>query len=367
VPRSPFHHAILIWAVTTGACKSERATPALPPATGQSAPARPAFPAVTSSAAEATTTGAASDATTGTTVPVMRAEIGPNASGVIEQIAVSEGQRVRKGALLFRLRGQDAALAVRNAQATLKSAQVRQEAVRVEYERTRRLFEQRAVDQAQWDRVQAEWNGAAAVVEQAQVGLDMARRQLADLSVYAPIDGVVTAKLKQAGERVTTMPPTVVLLIENHAQLELRFRMPERALSALREGDTVEASFDALGETRSARIARISPSVDARTRTVEVVAAIDNRDGRLKSGMLAKLRLTGVDAARGDAAPAAARPGETAAAAPRRPAVPAVSGGAGATAPAPAPASPTGSRPPASDEPPAAATRDTRPTDRGHP
>jgi multidrug efflux pump subunit AcrA (membrane-fusion protein) len=47
--------------------------------------------------------------------------------------------------------------------------------------------------------------------------------------------------------------------------------------------------FESLGATRSAPIARLSPSVDARTRTVEVIAVLDNGDESLKAGMLVRV------------------------------------------------------------------------------
>jgi multidrug efflux pump subunit AcrA (membrane-fusion protein) len=55
--------------------------------------------------------------------------------------------------------------------------------------------------------------------------------------------------------------------------------------------------------TKEAKVVRISPSVDAMTRTVEIVADIDNRDGQLKPGMLADVELAGKT---GQAAPAPA-------------------------------------------------------------
>ena len=52
------------------------------------------------------------------------------------------------------------------------------------------------------------------------------------------------------------------------------------------------------------KITRITPTVDARTRTVEVIANIDNGDGKLKSGMLAEIRL--LNGAHGAPAPSSA-------------------------------------------------------------
>ena len=94
--------------------------------------------------------------------------------------------------------------------------------------------------------------------------------------------------------------------------LELRFRLPERALSSVAVDDEVVARFTAIEQTRTAKVTRISPSVDPQTRTVELFATLDNPDGSLKSGMLAEVTMA--DAA-GAAPPAAAKAAATPAAA----------------------------------------------------
>src|SRR5690606_30774933 len=78
-----------------------------------------------------------------------------------------------------------------------------------------------------------------------------------------------------------------------------RFRLPESSLATARVGDVVTAQFEAIKVKREAKIARISPAVDPRTRTVEVVANLDNKDGQLKSGMMAVVDLAAAPGAEG--------------------------------------------------------------------
>jgi multidrug efflux pump subunit AcrA (membrane-fusion protein) len=128
-------------------------------------------------------------------------------------------------------------------------------------------------------------------VQQAEVTLAMADKTLTDAAVKSPIDGVVTAKQKNEGEMATTMPPTVVLVVQDQSVLELHLRLPEHALGQVKVGDVVTARFDAVGAVRQARVSRINPAVDTHTRTVEVVADIPNKDASLKSGLLASVEL----------------------------------------------------------------------------
>jgi RND family efflux transporter MFP subunit len=264
----------------------------LPPAQGAGAPPMPELPNVAPpKTAEATTVTPTEGRTTGTTFPRAEAQLGPNLSGLIAKIYVEEGAKVRKGQVLFRLDGRDAELRVAQAKASREAARVAMNAVQVEYDRTKPMFEEKAVNRMQWDQLQARLDGARVQVQQADVALSMAEKAVADMTVRSPIDGVVTAKLKNEGEMATTMPPTVVLVVQDQSTLELRLRLPERALADVKPGDEVTARFEALNLVRPAKVSRINSTVDAQTRTVEVVALLPNADNKLKSGLLASVEL----------------------------------------------------------------------------
>jgi len=263
----------------------------MPPAKGAGAPAPPALPDTKPPAEGAATAAPVGDRTTGTTEPIDRAEVAPSMSAIIDSIAVEEGQKVKKGQLLFRLRGADMALRVDQARSGEKSAQVGLAAARVEYERMQRLLEKNAIEKATFDRVKAQYDAAQATVQQARVGVSMARRGLGDASVKSPIAGVVVDVPKNPGEMATMMPPTVVVVVEDQSKLKLRFRMPEGSLANLAVDAPVKVDLEALGETREATISWVAPTVDPHTRTVEYVAILDNADGKLKSGMLAVVTL----------------------------------------------------------------------------
>jgi RND family efflux transporter MFP subunit len=275
----------------------------LPPAQGPGAAALPALPDLpkddseggdrAKSSPEATTVAPTEGRTTGTTFPRAEAQIGPKASGVIEKVFVNEGARVKRGMVLFRQETRDGELRVDQAKAAREAARVSLQATETEYARAKQLFEKNAASRMEWDQVQARMDGARVGVQQADVALAMAEKSLSDATIRSPIDGVVTAKLKSDGETATMVPPTVILVVQDQSTLELRFRLPEKALRQVKRGDVVTARFDALGVTRAAKVSRINSALDARTRTVEVVADIPNRDGSLKSGLLAEVELAG--------------------------------------------------------------------------
>src|SRR5690606_2764186 len=99
---------ILLVAALAGACgKSSDGAASMPPASGEGAPPRAALPELAPSSGNSAVAEPTARTTTGTTHPRASAQVAPNMSGVLAHVAVEEGDRVKKGDLLFRLRGED--------------------------------------------------------------------------------------------------------------------------------------------------------------------------------------------------------------------------------------------------------------------
>jgi RND family efflux transporter MFP subunit len=269
--------------------KNTDAKKEMPPARGEGAPPLPDLP--TPEPASRPAVQPSEGKTTGTLYAHAEAQLGPAASGVISRVHVTEGDRVKKGQVVFQLDARDALLRKQQAAAALEAAKVNLKATQVEFDRTKALFEQNAVVRAQWDQMQARLEAAQVGVKQGEAALAMAQKGVADATVRSPLDGIVTAKLKSEGEMATMMPPTIVAIIQDQDTLDLRFRLPEKALATVKAGSTVKARFDALGVTHDATVTRIQPTIDPRTRTIEVVAELPNPNLALKPGLLAEVEL----------------------------------------------------------------------------
>lgn len=308
------NHIAVVAALLIGlaACGRSDKDADLPPASGEGAPAREKLPPLSDPAEPVVSTTTTNNDTIGTTFPIAKADVAPNTSGVLRAVYVEEGDVVDKGDKLFQLRTQDSNLRISQAKAGVEAATANLAAIKVEYDRTKRLFDKNAINRAAWDQVQAQYEAATIALKQAKVGLRMARQSWSDATVRSPLAGIVTRKLKNAGEVATMMPPSIVVVIEDHTTLELRFRLPEKALKKLTVGDVYVAEFEALDVARDATVARIAPNVDAQTRTVEVIATIDNASGDLKAGMLAKVKRKGAKEAAAQPKKAAAGPKEAA-------------------------------------------------------
>tara|TARA_R110002096_G_scaffold173781_10_gene349225 strand:- start:192065 stop:193867 length:1803 start_codon:yes stop_codon:yes gene_type:complete len=107
-----------------------------------------------------------------------------------------------------------------------------------------------------------------------------------DLTIYAPIGGVVTHLAAREGDYLDTGDP--IATVSNLSRLWLDLEAYESQLSMLRWGLPVTFTVEAHpGEVFEGRVSFIEPIVDERTRTAAVRVAVDNTDRRLKPGMFA--------------------------------------------------------------------------------
>lgn len=273
-----------------GACQKQDGTK-LPPPKGEGAPALAPVPTLKELSKDLAPVASDSSARagTGSLRPIREAALGPKQTGVLSAILVDEGDRVKKGQVLFRQDAAQAQLNVDQARAAVAQTKVQLAQAQLDLDRTQALRERGSIPQDTLDQATTRVNALKSALEQAEAAMGMASKAAADMVVTAPIDGVVAEKRMNVGETATMMPPSIVLVIQDVDTLELRARVPEAALRTVREGTELKVRFPAVDETRSVKISRIAPTIDARTRTIELVAELPNADGRLKAGMLAEV------------------------------------------------------------------------------
>lgn len=198
--------------------------------------------------------------------------------GMVKQICVGEGQRVRKGQLV-------AEMDKTQAQNTLAMAEASHKQATDALERMRQLHENKSLADMKWVEVQSK-------VEQAEASLSAARKMLEDCSIYAPIDGVVGKKWVSAGE--TALPSQPVLTILDIKTLKVKVSIPEKEISSIKPGTTSSISIEAIGNN-SLEGGKIEKGVvaDALTHTYDIRIALPNPDGEILPGMVAKVYLHG--------------------------------------------------------------------------
>lgn len=199
---------------------------------------------------------------------------------MLKSMTVSEGQPVKKGQLLAVIDETQA----RNTLATTKAAL---DQAKDAYERMKLLHDNQSLPDMKWVEVESK-------VAQAQSAYDMAKKNLEDCRIYAPVSGVVGTKIMGVGE--TVLPTEPVLTILSIDNVKVRVSIPEREIATINSGTATTITVDALqGETfRGGRIEK-GVSADPLTHTYDIRILVPNPGRKLLPGMVARVEMKNVE------------------------------------------------------------------------
>jgi HlyD family secretion protein len=190
---------------------------------------------------------------TGKIQPEISVKISPEVSGEITSLPVKEGQRVKKGDVLMKIKP-DVYIAQRDQfAAALLSSRANLSRSEPEYKRVKTLFDKGMVSQAEFDQARAEYESAKASYAQASASLDQANENLRKTTVVSPMDGTVSELNSRLGERVlgtVQFQGTDVMTIADLSRMEARVDVSETDVILVSVGDTARISIDAVPDKK---------------------------------------------------------------------------------------------------------------------
>ena len=253
--------------------------------------------------------------------------------GRLSAISVDLGSVVSKGQIIAQLGPEDYRLRVQQAEASLaqararlglstdgtddkvdpeETATVRQaravlDEARFNRDRAARLVEQGVIAKADFDSANASFKVAEGryqdayeeirnrqgVLAQRRSELALARQQLKDTSVMAPLDGIVEEKRASVGEFLAAGAPVVNIVRMD--PLRLRAQVPERESHTVRSGQEVRVTVDGDTNVYVGRVMRLSPVIAEQNRMLLVEADVRN-SGTLRPGAFAHAEIVTNDA-----------------------------------------------------------------------
>ena len=258
---------------------------------------------------------------------------GVKVPGRLRTITVDLGSFVRRGQVIAQVEPQDYNLRVQQAEASLAQARarvglspdgkddrvapeqtgtVRQaravlDEARVARDRGARLVEQGIIARSEFDSLDAtykvmlsryqdaieEIRNRQGLLAQRRSELALAKQQLADTSVQAPIDGIVQEKRASVGEYLAAGAPVVNIVKMD--PLRLRAEVPEREAVNVRSGQNVRVTVEGDANAYLGQIMRLSPVIAQQTRMLLVEADVRN-NGKLRPGAFARAEIVTDDA-----------------------------------------------------------------------
>jgi HlyD family secretion protein len=220
-------------------------------------------------------------------VPAHVAELGLLMSGIAREVPVHEGDLVKAGQTLIVLETPELEFAVIEAQAALRSVKSYadlQKYRRIENRRNGKVF---------YDVIPAVYRQRAdARVQQAQVALELAQINLAEGTLTAPFDGIVTSLSVLPGEFVPSDQAVVTLATLNNLQIETT-DLSERDITRISIDAAVDIFIEALDETFSGKVISISPRADTvgGDTVFKVTIAFDEQPENLLWGMTTEVTI----------------------------------------------------------------------------
>jgi len=190
---------------------------------------------------------------TGKIQPETQVKINAEVSGEIIELTVREGQRVKKGQLLVRIKPDAYQAQYERAQASLAISGANLVKAESEYKRTTDLFAKKLVSEAEMEIARANYQSARASNAQAEASLKEARETLGKTTIYAPMDGVVSQLLLELGERVsgsTFTQGTEIMTVADLSRMEARVDVGENDIVMVNMGDTARVKVDAYSDKK---------------------------------------------------------------------------------------------------------------------
>lgn len=202
-------------------------------------------------------------------------EIHSEVSGIVEGIYFQEGSKVSKGQLLFKVN--DIELKAQLRQASTK------EGLAAENERRAQLLLQKeAISQEEFDVARADHASAQAQTQ-------LVKAQIAKTSVRAPFSGKIGLRSISPGTYIT--PALLVAKLVNTEKLKITFSIPEKYVSQVKSGAVINFTVSGSTKIYKAKVYAIEPEVEIATRTLQIRAITDNKEGNLFPGTFADVKL----------------------------------------------------------------------------
>jgi RND family efflux transporter MFP subunit len=216
----------------------------------------------------------------------VRAEVG----GAILQVFPREGEAVKVGTLLARIDGKTIQDAYASAQSGLRSAEQTSEWAQKEAARIEALVKGGALAERDAELARNQATQAKAAADDARARVTSVRKSLEDLTVRAPIAGIVSKRHVNVGDVVA--PGGELYTIIDPSSMRLEASVPSEQIGAVRVGAPVDFTVRGYPQEKfTGRIERVSPTADAVTRQVPIFVTIPNKQQRLVAGLFAEGRL----------------------------------------------------------------------------
>ncbi len=247
---------------------------------------------------EAVTTGSIGKTitATGTVEPISKVEVGTQVSGNIAKIYVDYNSVVKKGQLIAELDRTNLRSELSMQENNLASAENEMNYQKKNYERTKQLYEQHLVSDAEYEESEYRYKTSVYTYNRAKESVATARTNLGYSYIYSPIDGVILSKSVEEGQTVAASfsTPTLFTIANDLSKMQVVANVDEADIGQVEVGLPVSFTVDAFpDETFEGTVTqiRLEAQVNSNVVTYEVVIEAPNPDLKLMPGLTANISI----------------------------------------------------------------------------
>ena len=234
----------------------------------------------------------------GTVIPTHTVNVQSQVAGVLQQIYFKEGQTVKKGQLLAQIDPAPFQVALAQAEGTRQQNLAQLHNAETELQRYQLLFKQDSIAKQQVEQQLALVNQLKGQIQANKAQVDAAKLQLSYTKIYAPIEGRVGFRQKDAGNLIQANESAGLVSITQVHPIFVQFAVAENHLVNLRQslknGDKVLASaWDKTEQKQLAlgHVQAIDNQIDISTGTLKIKAIFINQDDALFPNQFVNVRL----------------------------------------------------------------------------
>ena len=200
------------------------------------------------------------------------------------------GARVKKGALLAQIAAPELDQQLAQAEADLATATSNATNARQQAERYSDLVKTDAVSQQDTDTFVNQAASTSAAVRSAQANVQRLKELQGFEKVYAPFDGVITARGTDIGQLISAGGGSELFHMQAVETLRVYANVPQVYTQSIVRGEKIDLTFpEHPGRTFQGKLVRTADAIDPTNRTLLVEINVDNRKGELLPGALAQV------------------------------------------------------------------------------
>jgi RND family efflux transporter MFP subunit len=217
-------------------------------------------------------------------------------NGYLKRWTHDIGAHVQQGELLAQIETPELDQQLRQARADLTTAQANSRLAGITAQRTANLLKSQSVSTQERDNAAAANNADQAIVSSRQAEVGRLEELQGYESVYAPFDGVITARNTDIGNLINAgagTPTTELFHMTATKTLRIYVAVPETYFPAMHVGATPTVTLEEYpGEVFHGTLVRTNNAINPASRTLLVEVDVDNADGKLLPGAYVFVHLT---------------------------------------------------------------------------